>query len=66
MAMGLCPNMSKNDYVESVQRAKQYIEDGDIYQANLSQRFETSYPGDPFDLYLKFTVGKSHPLFPGF
>jgi len=29
------------------------IPDGDIYQANLSQRFSTEFNGDPLNLYLK-------------
>ena len=36
-----------------VQTAKNYIESGDIYQANLSQRFEIDYEKDPFDLYTR-------------
>jgi len=50
---GLQSNMSRKEYVECVQRAKNYIEEGDIYQANLSQRFESSYQGDPFNLFLR-------------
>jgi anthranilate/para-aminobenzoate synthase component I len=34
-----------------VERAKHYIEEGDIYQANVSQRFETTFKGEAFDLY---------------
>ena len=34
-----------------VQRAQVYIEEGDIYQANLSQRFEVDCVRDPFELY---------------
>jgi len=48
---GLQADMTRREYVESVGRAKKYIEEGDIYQANLSQRFATPYRGDPFDLY---------------
>ncbi len=59
---GLKPNISKKEYVESVQRAKNYIEEGDIYQANLSQRFETSYKGDPFDLFLRLRSVNPSPF----
>lgn len=48
---GLRSNISQNDYMENVERAKRYIEAGDIYQANLSQRFEGKFTGDPLDLY---------------
>lgn len=46
-------NVSKTEYMAMVERAQRYIEAGDIYQANLAQRFETDFPGDPFDLYLR-------------
>ncbi|NIQ00246.1 MAG: aminodeoxychorismate synthase component I [Nitrospinaceae bacterium] len=44
-------NVTQNHYVRMVESAKRYIEEGDIYQANLSQRFETAFDGDPWDLY---------------
>ena len=45
-------NMEKEDYMEMVRRAKDYIRAGDIFQANLSQRL-TAEVGDldPFRLY---------------
>lgn len=46
-------NISKARYSKMVEQAKLYIEEGDIYQANLSQRFETSFTGEAFDLYEK-------------
>ena len=46
-------NMSLNDYSELVMKAKQYIHDGDIYQANLAQKFTTHFPGESFQLYKK-------------
>jgi anthranilate/para-aminobenzoate synthase component I len=48
--------------LNSVQRAKKLIEEGDIYQANLSQRFETSYPGDPFDLFMRLRSVNPSPF----
>jgi para-aminobenzoate synthetase component 1 len=35
----------------AVQRIKDYIAAGDVYQVNLSQRFETEFGGNPFDLF---------------
>ncbi len=46
-------NLSPKDYKKIVSCAKKYICDGDIYQANISQRFDTEYKDDPLDLYLK-------------
>ncbi len=59
---GLHSNMSRKEYVDCVKRAKTYIEEGDIYQANLSQRFETSYQGDPFDLFLRLRSVNPSPF----
>jgi anthranilate synthase component I len=38
-------------YVESVERAKEYIAAGDIFQVVLSQRFDFAPAVDPFDIY---------------
>lgn len=44
-------NMSYADYVERVRRAKRYIEAGDIYQVNLTQRFTARTKDTPVELY---------------
>ncbi len=44
-------NISKEQYLEMVERTKRYIEEGDIYQANLAQRLEMSFQGEGLDLY---------------
>jgi anthranilate/para-aminobenzoate synthase component I len=46
-------NMTMDEYMDIVERAKEYIFAGDIFQSNLSVRFETSFPGKAFDLYLR-------------
>ncbi len=38
-------------FCQMVGRAKEYISAGDIYQANLSQRFDFSFEGDAFGIY---------------
>lgn len=48
-----------------VEKAKSYISEGDIYQANLAQRFETGFDGDPFELYLRLRAINPSP-FSGF
>lgn len=45
-------NFSHAAYLKAVQRVKDYIAAGDIYQANLSQRFKMTFRGDPFILFL--------------
>ena len=42
-------NFSKEQYIEAVQKALAYIEKGDIYQVNLSQRFAFDLSGRAFD-----------------
>ncbi|MCC6446088.1 MAG: anthranilate synthase component I [Armatimonadetes bacterium] len=44
-------NLDQIEYEKIVRKAKQYIASGDIIQAVLSQRFETSLSADPFDVY---------------
>jgi anthranilate synthase component 1 len=44
-------NVSRQQYIEWVERAKQYILDGDIFQVVLSQRYETVTDAHPFDVY---------------
>lgn len=42
---------TQHKFQESVEKAKNYIHAGDIFQVVLSQRLNTSYTGDPFNLY---------------
>ena len=44
-------NLEKNEYLRGVKKTKEYIHDGDIYQVNFSQRFDSEVPIDPMDLY---------------
>lgn len=43
--------VSKRDFLAGVERAKQYILEGDIFQVVLSQRMEMKFKAEPFDLY---------------
>ncbi|MFO8030298.1 MAG: anthranilate synthase component I [Cyclonatronaceae bacterium] len=44
-------NISRQTYMEHVNRAKEYILAGDIFQVVLSQRFRSTFSGDRFMLY---------------
>lgn len=46
-----CADLSKQQFKQMVLCAKKYIEAGDIYQANLSQRFSFEFKGGPEMLY---------------
>jgi para-aminobenzoate synthetase component 1 len=45
-------NFTRDQYICAVDRAKEYIAAGDIFQVNLSQRFKTKLYLDPMDLFL--------------
>jgi para-aminobenzoate synthetase component 1 len=44
-------NFTHKNYVKAVEKARQYIIDGDIFEVNLSQRFETEISITPYELY---------------
>lgn len=52
-------NFTKENYRKAIEKAKSLIARGDIYQVNLSQRFECNFDEDPFELYL--TLRKINP-----
>ncbi|WP_282171909.1 anthranilate synthase component I [Cytobacillus firmus] len=54
-------SISKGDYVEKVNKAKSYIEEGDIFQVVLSQRLKAELTGDPFAYYRKLRVQNPSP-----
>lgn len=45
------PALKRSEFEKSVRQAKAYIRAGDIYQANLSQRFYFDYQGSALALY---------------
>ncbi len=44
-------NTTREEYEGMVEKAKEYIHAGDIFQVVPSQRFEVDFPGSPIDLY---------------
>ena len=44
-------NISQQAYFEMIEKAKAYIEAGDVFQVVLSQRFHIDFELPPFDLY---------------
>jgi len=61
----LKPFPSKNDYMQKVDQAKAYIYEGDIYQANISQKFEIPFDKNPLVLYQNLRTVNPSP-FSGF
>ncbi len=46
-------NMTREHYIETIDRIREYIRSGDIYQANYTQRFHTTMESDALSLYGK-------------
>lgn len=51
-SVNLRANFSRQNYVKIVEKAREYIHNGDIFQVNLSQRFEADISNEPSDIYL--------------
>ncbi|MBD3241303.1 MAG: anthranilate synthase component I [Chitinivibrionales bacterium] len=54
-------NMPREQYERAVERAKEYIKAGDIFQVVLSQRFSVEVEADPFDLYRVLRIVNPSP-----
>ena len=50
-AIALSSNMSKEAFIQSVHKAKEWIAAGDIFQVQLSQRFSAPIRSNPFTVY---------------
>ncbi len=57
----LASNVTKAEFVAMVQRAKEYIAAGDVFQVVLSQRFHTRVASSPADLYRALRVINPSP-----
>jgi anthranilate synthase component 1 len=54
-------NIQREEFTKAVQRCKQYIREGDIIQAVLSQRLDTEFKGDAFSLYRSLRIVNPSP-----
>jgi len=48
---GVSSTFSRGAYLEAVERTREYIRAGDVFQTNISQRLQTSFNEHPFLLY---------------
>jgi para-aminobenzoate synthetase component I len=55
------PEITEEAYVAMVNRAKEYIAAGDIYQVCLAHRFSAPFTGDPWSLYLALREASPAP-----
>lgn len=58
---GISSNTTQKDFCESVEKAKEYIYEGDIFQVVLSQRFQNRFEGDRFMLYRALRMANPSP-----
>ena len=54
-------NFERQDFINGVVKAKEYIAAGDIFQVVLSQRFEVDLQASPFDVYRALRIVNPSP-----
>jgi para-aminobenzoate synthetase component 1 len=62
MAGQLRSTFTRDEYLAAVQRVRDYILSGDVFQVNLSQRFEAPFTGDPLALYASLRAETPAPF----
>lgn len=60
---GFYSPFSKKTYMEAVEKIKDYIASGDIYQVNFSQRFETDFSGSPYGFFSTLFYSAPAPFY---
>jgi para-aminobenzoate synthetase component I len=61
---GKCASVfSRTEYLSAVESIRRYIVEGDVYQVNMSQRFEAPFAGDPFDCFATMYAANPAPFF---
>lgn len=54
-------NTTKEEYMAMVEKGKEYILKGDIFQVVLSQRFQSYYEGEAFEIYRRLRAKNPSP-----
>ena len=60
---GFTSNFDKTSYMACIDKVREYITAGDIYQVNMSQRFDMGFQGDPFALFKDLYKKNPAPFF---
>jgi para-aminobenzoate synthetase component 1 len=55
-------SFTHSGYLDAVARVREYILAGDIFQANLSQRFEAAFAESPWALYRRMRIRNAAPF----
>ena len=58
----LISNFTFEDYCRAIEKAKEYIRRGDIFQVNLTQRFNTLINKHPINIYEKLRIINAAPF----
>ncbi len=56
-------NFDQDGYEAAVEKIRNYIAAGDVYQVNLSQRFESRFEGSPFGFFRTLFAANPAPFF---
>jgi para-aminobenzoate synthetase component I len=59
---GLLSNLSRDEFLTCVERAQEYIRQGDIYQVNLSQRLLATCPFSGWDIFQRLSAASPAPF----
>ena len=60
VGMSVC-NFDRDDYITAIQKTKSHIYEGDLYQLNLSHRFQADFKGDIYSLYARLREASPAP-----
>ena len=56
-------NFKKKDYLTNIEKIREYIASGDVYQVNFSQRFEIGFTGNPYSMFKELYAMNPAPFF---
>ena len=56
-------NFTQKDYESAIEKIRDYIASGHVYQVNMTQRFEMDFSGDPFTLFTRLYKRNPAPFF---
>jgi len=62
-AAGFKSNFNKPEYIAAIEKIREYIAAGHVYQVNMSQRFEMGFTGDPYSLFKTLYRNNPAPFF---
>jgi para-aminobenzoate synthetase component 1 len=60
---GMKSCFGREEYMQAIEDIRDYIVRGHVYQVNMSQRFETSFNGDPYELFASMFKRNPAPFF---